>query len=92
MAALYDLAFIGSALKSLESVTPAKIRRQIRKRINGLASKPTPRGTIKLRGVTDGNDPVYRVRQGDYRILYVVRGNPQQVIILDIGQRKEVYR
>jgi mRNA-degrading endonuclease RelE of RelBE toxin-antitoxin system len=38
----------------------------------------------------DGDCPVYRVRQGDYRILYSVR--PIIIVILDIGHRKDVYR
>ena len=35
---------------------------------------------------------VYRERSGDYRILYIVRSNPDEVLILDIGHRKEIYR
>lgn len=92
MAVLYGLAFTETALKSLESITPAKVRRQIRKRIKALASKPTPPGSKKLRGVPNGEGPVYRVRQGVYRILYAVRDNPNQIIVLDIGHRKDVYR
>lgn len=40
----------------------------------------------------DGEDQVYRVRSGDYRILYVVRGNPHQIVVLDIDHRRDVYR
>ena len=35
---------------------------------------------------------MYRERSGDYRILYVVRSNPAEVMILDIDNRKDVYR
>jgi mRNA-degrading endonuclease RelE of RelBE toxin-antitoxin system len=45
---------------------------------------------LKDRDVSDGEYPVYRVRQGDYRILYSVR--PIIIVILDIGHRKDVYR
>jgi hypothetical protein len=41
---------------------------------------------------TDDGEPVYRERSGDYRILYVVRTNPDLVLILDIDHRKDVYR
>jgi hypothetical protein len=41
---------------------------------------------------TGEGDPVYRERSGDYRILYVVRSNPDEVLILDIDHRKDVYR
>jgi hypothetical protein len=54
------------------------------------ASDPHPVGCKALQNVKDGEDPVYRVRSGDYRVLYVVR-NPD-VVILDVDHRKDVYR
>lgn len=92
MAALYGFAYKKAALKSLEAITPTKIRGQIKRRIESLASNPTPKGSKKVQGVMDGEYPVRRVRQGNYRILYVVRDNPSQIVILDIGHRKDVYR
>ncbi len=92
MSALYGLAFTETALKALESITPAKIRSQIKRRIEALAANPIPPGSKKVQGEMDGEDPVRRVRQGNYRILYVVRDNPSQIVILDIGHRKDVYR
>jgi mRNA-degrading endonuclease RelE of RelBE toxin-antitoxin system len=55
-----------------------------------VAHRPTPPGSKKLQGVMDGENPVYRARQGDYRILYSVRG--VIIVILDIDHRKDVYR
>jgi mRNA interferase RelE/StbE len=40
----------------------------------------------------DGDEPVYRIRSGDYRVVYAVRSDPNEVVILDIGHRKDVYR
>jgi mRNA-degrading endonuclease RelE of RelBE toxin-antitoxin system len=90
MVALYGFAYTEDALKYLEAKVPNKIRSQIKKRIEALASAPTPAGCKKLIGVMDGSYPVYRVRQGDYRILYSIR--PIIIVILDIGNRKDVYR
>jgi mRNA interferase RelE/StbE len=90
MASLYGFAYTEAALKYLETKVPNKIRGQIKKRIEVLAATPTPPGSKKLVGVTDGEYPVYRVRQGDYRILYSIR--PVIIVILDIGHRKDVYR
>ena len=90
MASLYGFAYTEDALSYLETKVPTKIRGQIKKRIEALAATPTPVGCKKLVGVTDGECPVYRVRQGDYRILYSVR--PVIIVILDIGHRKDVYR
>jgi mRNA interferase RelE/StbE len=90
MASLYGFAYTEAALKYLETTVPAKIRGQIKRRIEALAVNPTRPGTKKLQGVKDGENPVYRARQGDYRILYSVRGII--IVILDIGHRKDVYR
>ena len=90
MPALYGFAFSEGALEYLETFIPVKIRGQIKRRIEALAANPCPSGSKKLIGVTDGEYPVYRVRQGDYRILYSVR--PVIIVILDIGNRKDVYR
>lgn len=91
MTALYGSSYTETALKYLETAPP-KIRGQIKKKIEMLAKNPNPQGCKKLHGVMDGEDPVYRVRSGDYRILYVVRNNPSEIIILDIGNRKDIYR
>ena len=44
------------------------------------------------RCAAEKNESVYRVRSGDYRILYLVRTNYGEVVVLDIGHRKDVYR
>jgi mRNA interferase RelE/StbE len=87
---LYGYAFSEDALKYLETTVPKKIRGQIKRRIEKLAAQPTPPGCKKMQGMTDGDYSVYRVRQGDYRIIYSVR--PVIIVILDIGDRKDVYR
>lgn len=89
---LIGFAFSEASLKFLEAVQP-KIRAQIIKKAKALIGDPYPQGAKKLQGVTTSADePVYRERSGDYRILYVVRENPHEVVILDIGHRKDVYR
>ncbi len=90
MTALYGFAYTEAALKYLETTVPMKIRSQIKRRIEALAAKPVPPGSKKLSGIMDGQNPIYRVRQGDYRILYSVR--PVIIVILDIDHRKDVYR
>ena len=58
-----------------------------------MLANPFPQGAKKLKDVaTDDGEPVYRERSGDYRILYVVRSNPSEVLIIDIDHRKDVYR
>jgi mRNA interferase RelE/StbE len=91
MTALYGLAFAECALRALEGL-PIKVRGQVKRRIEALASNPAPPGSKKLHGVMDGEYPVYRVRQGDHRILYSIRNSPKRIIVLDIGHRKDVYK
>jgi mRNA-degrading endonuclease RelE of RelBE toxin-antitoxin system len=69
---------------------PGKVRAQIVKKARALLTDPFPPGCKKLVGVTSGTDAVWRVRSGDYRILYVAR--PNEVIVIDIGDRKDIYR
>jgi len=56
-------------------------------RIGILADNPRPPGCEKLSG-----QERYRIRQGDYRILYEVDESQQVVIVVKIGHRREVYR
>ena len=57
---------------------------------NSLLRPGCPGNAIQAAAAPRGAEPVYRVRQGDYRILYVVR--EIEVIVLDIDHRKDVYR
>lgn len=83
-------AFTDSALDFLAGLPP-KVRRQVIKKANALQTNPHSPTSKKLQDVrTPQGDPVYRERSGDYRILYVVR--PEEVLILDIDHRKDVYR
>ena len=83
-------AFTDSALDFLSGLPP-KIRRQVIKKAKALHTNPHSPTSKKLHDVqTPEGDPVYRERSGDYRILYVVR--PEEILILDIDHRKDVYR
>ena len=82
----YSLRIKRSAAKELEAL-PLKDRRRIVQRIQGLASTPRPVGAEKLSG-----EEKYRVRQGDYRILFTIDEAERAVMIVKIGQRGDVYR
>lgn len=88
MAAHLAFSYTERALGFLEAL-PKKQRRQINEKIARLAGDPKPAGCKLVQGVQDGGQPVYRIRQGDYRVLYVVR--EPTIVILDIGHRKDVY-
>lgn len=89
---LIGLAFSEDSLEFLQTV-PHKLRSQIIKKAKALILNAYPQGSKRLHGImTPDGKPVYRERSGDYRILYVVRANPNEVVILDIDHRKDVYR
>jgi len=84
--ASYRILIKRSAAKELESL-PLKDRRRIVRRIEGLAATPRPVGAEKLSG-----EEKYRVRQGDYRVLFTIDDAERTVMIVKIGQRGDVYR
>jgi mRNA interferase RelE/StbE len=75
-----------SAAKELEAL-PVKDRTRVVARIRRLATEPRPPGCERLSG-----DEKYRLRQGDYRILYSIDADTLSVLIVKIGHRREVYR
>lgn len=84
----YRLLIKSSAAKEIEAVD-AKIERQrIVKRIQALAQNPRAQGSEKLAGYADR----YRVRQGRFRIIYLIDDRRSEVTIFKVGHRKEVYR
>jgi len=87
MTARYQIELTPAARRDLKSV-PARVRKQIDKRILALAENPYPPGSKKLRGV----EGLHRVRVGDYRILYIVEAKRLVVVIVTIGHRRDVYR
>ena len=91
MPPLTGFAYSEKALRFLEKA-PKKHRPQITKKIDALINNPRPTGSKKLEGVTDGDYPVIRIRSGKYRILYSIRVNPVPIVILNIDNRKDVYR
>lgn len=89
----YIIPIAKAALNNLERI-PFKIRAQLIKKAKALILDPHPAGSKPLKGIkTNDGETIYRQRSGDYRILYVVReSHPKEVIVLDIDNRKDVYR
>lgn len=84
--ASYRLFVKPSAAKELEALPP-KDRKRVATKIRGLASEPRPAGTEKLSG-----QEKYRLRQGNYRVLYSVDDAQLAVVVVKIGHRRDVYR
>ncbi|MFG1690593.1 type II toxin-antitoxin system RelE/ParE family toxin [Gemmatimonadota bacterium] len=84
--ASYELLIKPSAVKELEAL-PKKDRRRIVARIQDMGEEPRPPGCEKL----TGHDR-YRLRQGNYRVLFEVDDEAHTVTVVKIGHRSDVYR
>ncbi len=63
------------------------VQARLQRAIDGLAETPRPPGCKKLSGA----DEIYRIHVGDYRLLYQVRDDELLVLIVDLGNRREIY-
>jgi len=84
--ARYSLRFRASVAKDLRNIPKRDVTRILR-RIERLTDDPRPRGCEKLSG-----QECYRVRQGQYRILYEIKDDILIVTVVKVRHRREVYR
>jgi len=83
----YRIEFKQSAEKDIRRIAPALIPNILR-RVEALSDEPTPRQSLKL----SGSERTYRLRVGDYRVIYEVDAEAQTVVIYHIRHRREAYR
>jgi len=83
----YKILIKTSAAAELAGGIPKKDLEKIVRRIQSLAGDPRPSGCRKL-SVSE----LFRIRQGDYRIVYAIDDNKRTVEIIKIGHRSEIYR
>ncbi len=82
----YELTYTPRAQRAIERL-PREIQKRIFRSIEALASNPRPPGSVKLTG-----EEAYRIRVGDYRVIYTIYDDRLLVLIIDIGHRREIYR
>ena len=83
----YRLLIKPYAVKEIEKVPRKKDRQRIVRRIGELAQDPRPPGCRKLSG-----EDRYRIRLGEYRVVYAVQDEDLTVHVVKIGHRRDVYR
>ena len=86
--ARYRVVIKPSASKEIDAVGQKKDRQRIVLRIQSLGENPRPLGCEKLSGHLD----LYRMREGNYRILYSIDDEKLLVDVVKVGHRKDVYR
>jgi mRNA interferase RelE/StbE len=82
----YSIYFKDSVRKDLDSIPKNDLQRII-ERIGSLAGNPRPVGCEKLSG-----QEKYRLRQGNYRIIYSIQDTELTIWVVKVGHRREIYR
>jgi mRNA interferase RelE/StbE len=72
--------------KDLVNIPKADVRKIVQK-IKSLADNPFPEGAVRLKGREE-----WRIRQGNYRILYIVTQEIITVYVIKVGHRRDIYR
>ena len=82
---MYDIFVLPAAQKDLDKLEASAFERILRK-IRALSKDARPPGCLKLTG-----DDGFRIRAGDYRVLYRIDGSSKRIYIYRIKHRKDVY-
>ncbi|MES1224617.1 MAG: type II toxin-antitoxin system RelE/ParE family toxin [Bacteroidota bacterium] len=77
---------VTTSVKKIILKLPSTIAAKIENRLLQLSENPRPPGCKKLKGRNG-----YRIRVGDYRIIYEIEDNILRVIVIDVGHRKSIY-
>lgn len=83
----YSILLAPPAERQLKALTEP-VQKRIVKRLRTLKENPRPQGVKKLAG----EEELYRIREGDYRIIYTIQDKQLTVLVVKIGDRKEIYR
>lgn len=83
----YTVEFSRHAAREFRKLTPGT-QQAVNDRVKKLADIPRPHGVEKL----SGEESLYRIREGEYRIVYQIQDRNLIVLVVTIGHRKDVYR
>jgi mRNA interferase RelE/StbE len=82
----YRVVLARSVQKELDRL-PAEVVERVLSHLETLEANPRPTGVKKLRG-----RPAYRLRSGDYRIIYEIHDRELRVLVITVGHRRDIYR
>lgn len=85
----YEIQFNKAYLKDLKKI-PKNDQKKIQKKILELSEEPRPESCKKLQG--GSTPPLYRIRCGDYRIVYTVSDDVLLVLVIAVGHRGKIYQ
>ena len=82
----YEVRIVPSAEREMDKL-PTPVHTRVSRRVLSLEDNPRPRGAKKLSGREE-----YRLRVGDYRVIYTIDDKGRMVTVFAVGHRREVYR
>jgi len=82
----YEVTLASSAEREIKAL-PKSVQGRVERMIDSLRSNPRPRGAIKLKGRED----IYRIRVGDYRIIYTIKDKKRLVDVSYVRHRSRAY-
>jgi mRNA interferase RelE/StbE len=85
---MYQITISQSALKELHQLQKQTVKK-IETAISALAEIPRPIGVKKLKG---SDEDLYRIRSGDYRVVYAIDDKIKIIDIRKAGHRKDIYK
>ena len=83
---MYTVELRRRVRQSLDKL-PEKDHRVVITALESLEQEPRPRGVEKIRGTE-----LWRIRKGDYRVIYYINDQEQTIAVVRIGHRRDVYR
>lgn len=83
----YKVVILRGALKQLKKL-PSEFQERIQIKIDDLATEPRPNGVKKL----NGKENAYRIRVGDYRVIYDIFDDILVVNVVEVGHRRNIYK
>ena len=83
----YQVIISASALTTLRKLK-GEIKGRLNEAILALGENPRPHGVEKIKGGSE----LYRIRIGDFRVLYQIQDKVLVVVVIRVGHRREVYR
>jgi mRNA interferase RelE/StbE len=84
--AKYELVVRPSVAKDTKDIPSSDLKKMLLK-MEALCDNPRPPGSVKLSGME-----YYRIRHGDYRIIYEIEDSRLIIVVIKVGHRREIYR
>jgi len=84
---MYRVRFASRAERSFRKLSP-EVQRRLDPAIMALATNLRPPGCVKLSGA----ESLWRIRVGDYRVVYQIQDEVLLVLVVNVGHRRDVYR